>query len=176
MLWSFLTKLLVVTAALSVGCGYHVSGHADLLPKTVKTIAIPSFTNPNTITRERLPVMLTSEVTREMISRTRYTVVADPEQADAVLAGAVINFTSYPTVLDPTTNRATGVQALVTVQITLTDRHTGKVLWSRPNVEFRERYEIASNPQAYFDESDTAMQRLSRDVARGIVSAILQQF
>jgi hypothetical protein len=43
-------------------------------------------------------------------------------------------------------------------------------------VEFREQYEIASDPQAYFDESDTAMQRLSHDVARGIVSAVLQAF
>ena len=25
------------------GCGYHVSGHADMLPKTIKTIAVPAF-------------------------------------------------------------------------------------------------------------------------------------
>jgi hypothetical protein len=162
--------------AISAGCGYHVSGHSDLMPKTMKIIAIPAFANPNATTRQKLPIVLTSEVTREFISRTRYTVVADPEQADAVLSGAVLNYVSYPTVLDPITNRATGVQVLVTVQVSLTDRHTGKILWSRPNVEFRERYEIASDPQAYFDESDTAMQRLARDVARGIVSAVLQAF
>ena len=161
--------LLLMTA-----CGYHVGGRSDLMPKSIKTIAIPSF--GNTTSRQKLPVMLGNAVTREFISRTRYSVVADPAQADAVLSGAVINYASYPTVLDPNTNRATAVQAMVTVQLTLTDRQTGKTLWSQPSVEFRERYEIASDPQAYFDESDTAMQRLSRDVARRIVSAILTQF
>ena len=163
-----------VIAAASAGCGYHVSGHANLMPKTVKTIAIPAFGNATA--RHKLPVLLTAEVTREFLTRTRYSIIADPNQADVILSGAVTNFASYPTVLDPVTNRATSVQALVTVQLTLTDRHTGKVLWTRPNIEFRERYEIATDPQAYFDESDTAMQRLSRDVARFLVSAILEQF
>src|ERR1035441_9858054 len=31
--------------ALTAGCGYHVSGHGDMLPKTIHTIAIPSFGN-----------------------------------------------------------------------------------------------------------------------------------
>jgi len=42
--------------------------------------------------------------------------------------------------------------------------------------EFRERYEISVDPAAYFDESGTAMQRVSRDVARSAVSAILEGF
>ena len=52
----------------------------------------------------------------------------------------------------------------------------GKVLLSKPNMEFRERYEIATNPGQYFDESEVAMQRLSADVSRDLVSAILDQF
>ena len=36
----------VVLAAASLsGCGYHVGGHANLLPKTIKTIAVPAFAN-----------------------------------------------------------------------------------------------------------------------------------
>ena len=62
------------------------------------------------------------------------------------------------------------------LQLTLTDRHTGKVLFSRTGYEFRERYEVALDPQQYFDESSTAMQRLSKDAARSVVSAILENF
>ena len=62
------------------------------------------------------------------------------------------------------------------VQLTLTERATGKVLFTRPNAEFRERYEITTDPQSYFDESDTALARLSQDVARSIVTAILENF
>ena len=55
------------------------------------------------------------------------------------------------------------------MQITLTERATGKVLFSRPALEFRERYEISADPQTYFDESGTAMERVARDAARTVV-------
>jgi len=166
----FVIAALALTAA---GCGYHVGGHADLMPKSIKTIAIPAF--GNSTTRSRLPVMLTSDLTREFNTRTRYRIVADPNEADAVLHGSVVNFTNYPTIFDPASGRATGVQVIVNVQLKLTDR-SGKVLFYRPSAEFRERYEITTNPQAYFDESDTALSRLSQDVARSIVTAILEDF
>ena len=65
---------------------------------------------------------------------------------------------------------------IATLQLTLTDRTTGKVLYSTSGAEFRERYEISTNPQAYFDESGTAIRRVSRDIARAVVSAILEKF
>ena len=169
-----LRHVLVLCLLLPFGCGYHAGGRPNLLPKTIKTIAIPAFGNATY--RPKLPVLLTADVTREFIARTRYAIVADPNQADAVLAGVVANLSNYPTIFDPVSGRATGVQVVVTLQLTLTDRHTGAVLFSRPAAEFRERYEIAIDPQAYFDENDTAMVRLSRDVARGVVTAILENF
>lgn len=163
-----------VLALALAGCGYHVGGHANLLPKTIKTIAVPAFGNvtPN----YRLPVLLAQDLTRELISRTKYNIIADPNQADAVLTGLVANFVTYPTIFDPISGRATGVQAIVTLQLTLTDRATGKKLYSRPSVEFRERYEISTDPQQYFDESGTAIMRLSKDVARDAVTSILEGF
>jgi outer membrane lipopolysaccharide assembly protein LptE/RlpB len=163
-----------VIALVTAGCGYHVGGHTGLLPKTVKTIAIPAFAN--TTTRNKLPVMLTGDLTREFNTRTRFRIVADPNQADAVLNGAIVNLSNYPTIFDPASGRATGVQVVVNVQIKLTERATGKVLFYRPRLEFRERYEITTDPQAYFDESDTALSRLSQDVARSILTAILEDF
>jgi hypothetical protein len=166
--------LLASSALLYFSCGYHVAGRADLLPKRINTIAVPAFANVTT--RYRLADRLSADITREFISRTRYNIVADPNQADAVLTGAVVNFFGYPTILDPATGRATGVQAIVILQINLVDRKDGAVLFSRPNMEVRERYEISVDPNAYFDESGAAMDRLSRDVARTVVSAILENF
>jgi hypothetical protein len=40
-----------------------------------------------------------------------------------------------------------------------------------------QRYEISVTfPKAYFEESDAALDRLSRDVARDLVSSILENF
>jgi hypothetical protein len=157
-------------------CGYHVAGagKADLVPKNVKTIAIPAFNN--TTTRYKLSDFLPEAITREFISRTHYQIVNDPNHADAVLQGTVVNVFAYPTVFDPKTNRAAGVQAIVQMRITLRDRATNTIIFNRPNMESRQNYEISVNPTAYFDESDVAMQRLSRDVARTVVSAILDNF
>jgi hypothetical protein len=156
------------------GCGYHAGGHAALVPKTVRTIAIPAFGNATT--RYKLAEHLPADIGREFIARTRYHVVADPAQADAVLNGAVLTFGSYPSVADPTTGRATGIQVAVVLQFKLTERATGRVLVNRPAVEVRERYEISIDPKAYFDESETALQRLSQDVARQVVSTVLESF
>jgi len=65
---------------------------------------------------------------------------------------------------------------VVTLQVSLTDRSTGRVLFSRPNMEVRERYEVAADQRAYFEESDIALDRLSRSVARSVVSAVLENF
>lgn len=166
--------VLAVAASCAAGCGYRVAGRADLLPKQIKTIAVPAF--GNVTTRYKLADQLAAAVTRELITRTRYQVVADPGQADAILQGAVANIFTFPTLFDPATGRAAGVQMSVVLQITLRERATGAVLYNQPALEFRERYEISTDPLAYFDESGPALERLSREVARGLVSSILENF
>ena len=94
-------RWLIAAAALALtthGCGYRVAGRGDLVPSNVRTIAIPAFAN-NT-TRYPLTENLPAAIGREFISRTRYRVVAKPENADAVLQGAVLNYISYPAVVD----------------------------------------------------------------------------
>jgi outer membrane lipopolysaccharide assembly protein LptE/RlpB len=166
---------LLAAALFTPACGYHVGGQADLIPKSIKTIAIPVFGNG--AVHYRAAALLTADIVREFHTRTHYVIVTDPSQADAVLLGSVVNFATLGgTTTDPTTNRATSSQIILTMQFTLTDRHTGKVLVTRSAYEFRERYEIATNLTAYFDESSTAVKRVSRDAARSVVTAILEAF
>jgi hypothetical protein len=168
------TGALVLLAALSSGCGYHIAGRGDLMPKTIKTIAIMPFGDATL--RYKLARTLPADITRELISRTKYQLVNDASQADAVITGNLINYFASPTIIDPATSRATTVQAITVVQVTLTERATGKVLFTRSGMEVRQRYEVAANPQDYFDESGTALERISKDVARTVVSAILEGF
>ena len=167
-------SILLLTLGVS-SCGYHVAGQADLVPKTVHTIAIPAFTN--TTTRYKLTDRLPQAIGHEFIARTKYQVVNDPAQADAVLRGSVINYVAYPILFDQQSGRASGLQVNVTMQVNLVERATGKVLFSRPSYEMHQRYEISvTSSKAYFEESDEALNRLSRDVARDLVSSILENF
>ncbi len=169
-----LAAIVVFFAACGAGCGYHIGGHADLMPKTVKTIAIPAFTNATI--RYKLARLLPEDITREFLSRTHYAVIADASQADAVLTGSLANFVAYGTTTDPVSGRATATKVTVTLNLKLTERSTGKVLYSRNGAEFIDRYEIALDPSQYFDESGTAMERISRNVAHSVVSGILEAF
>jgi len=165
---------LLAFAALLTACGYHVAGRADLVPKSVQTIAIPAFSNVTE--RYKLTDRLPEAISREFISRTRYHIVADPAQADAVLRGSVVSYSSYPTIFDPVTGRASGVQLQVTLRVSLVERVSGKVLFNRPNMDVRERYQISTDPAVFFEESDAALDRAGQQTARQVVSSILENF
>jgi hypothetical protein len=165
-------RLLLAAAASGVSCGYKLAGRADTLPKTIRTVAVPPFSNATT--RYRLTDRLPTAIVREFMARTRYQVVPDPNEADMVLQGTVINVFAYPTVLSA--GRAAGIEMIATLGVTLTERASGKVLFTRPALPFKQRYEVSIDPAAYFDESTLAFERLSIDVARSIVSAILEDF
>jgi len=163
----------LAAALLLSACGYQVGGKASLLPKDVHTIAIAPFTNASI--HYTLSNYLAASVSREFISRTRYRLVSDISKADIVLYGSVANMTSGGTLYDNTTGRTTAGQITVWIQYKLMD-NKGKVLIDKPSMEFHQPYEISVNPAQYFDESEAAMQRLSVDVAKSVVSSILEQF
>jgi hypothetical protein len=166
-----------LSASLSISlssCGYHTGGRADLLPSTIRTIAIPAFTNATT--RYKITDELPEAITREFATRTRYKIVVKPEDADAVLHGVVTNYFSGVTVVDPTTGRGSAVDLHVYLRLTLEERATGKILFTRPLMEVRERYQVSLAPGAFFEESDDALKRASEQAARQVVSAILENF
>lgn len=169
-----LSLTLAASALAMSGCGYHVGGKGDLLPATIRAIAIPAF--GNVTTRYKLTEMLPSAIGREFIARTRYRIVADPNEADAILTGTVTNFMSAPTIFDQKTGRAAGIQVMVFLTITLTDKASGKVLYERRGMEVRQRYEVATSQEQYFDEGTVALERLSLEVGRQVVSSVLEAF
>ena len=165
---------LAVGAVGLVSCGYHVAGKADLMPKSVQTIAIPAFSTLST--RYRLGDILPQEIGREFTERTRFRVVSDPTMADAVLNGSINTVQVFPNIVDPGSVKATMVQATVVLTVTLLQRSTGRVLFSRPNWAVHESYQVATDPHQFFDESGPAFDRLGRDVARDIVSSVVENF
>ena len=166
---------IIILAGMALSsCGYHVAGRADLIPQTVKTIAVPAWSNGTT--RYKLTDHIPEAISREFLTRTRYKIVSDVNQADAVLRGTVVKYNGYATVVDRDTGRATVVELHLVMQVSLTERATGKVIFNRPSFEVSERYEISVDPSQYFDESDVALDRASQQAARRVVSSILENF
>jgi len=165
-----LTLILLFSAA----CGYHTAGHAVILPANVHTIAIPAFVNRTQT--YKIEQRLTAAVVQEMVTRTRYHILNDAsDSADATLRGTVISTSTSPLTYDSQTGRASSALVVVTVRVTLTDRQ-GKVLYENPSYLFRDEYQVSRELSSFFEEDSPALERLSREFARTLVSNVLEGF
>jgi outer membrane lipopolysaccharide assembly protein LptE/RlpB len=168
------TSTCLLAIVLLPACGYHTSAHSAHLPDNVKTIAIPSFVNQTQTFR--IEQVLTGAVVREMTTRTRYQLLHEAgESADATLRGIVLSTSTSPLAYDSKTGRATSVLVTISMKVTLTGRD-GKVLFENPSYLFHEQYEVSRELSSFFEEDSPAMERLSRDFARTLVSSILEAF
>lgn len=158
---------------LLAGCGYHTAGAVSHLPPDVKIIAIPSFQNQTH--SYHVETGLTEAVIREFNTRTHYRVVQSEASADAVLQGTVVSVEVAPVAYDSVTGRASTGLATIVVKVTLTARDH-RILYSNPNFVFRDQYQISNELASFFEEQGPALDRLSRDFSRTLVSNILEAF
>ena len=173
--WLQVMKLiLVILAAALAACGYKVAGTSDVLPPTLHTVSIPAF--GNTSARYKITDVMPEAFAREFIAHTRYKVVSDPAKADLVLNGMILRYSFAPTIFDPRTQRANVADLYVTLQLSLVEPATGKVLYQRPSFSVKETYQISSDPVQYFGEDDLAVRRASERVAQQVVTSILENF
>jgi outer membrane lipopolysaccharide assembly protein LptE/RlpB len=164
----------VLVLSVLTACGYHTAGHAVTLPTEVRTIAVPDFANDTET--YKIDQRLTAAVIRELVTRTRYHIVSQAgDAADATLRGEVLSTYTAPLTYDSQTGRVASVLITVSMKVSLNDRH-GKVLYQNPSYVFREEYEVSSELSSFFEEDSPALERLSQDFARTLVSNILEGF
>jgi outer membrane lipopolysaccharide assembly protein LptE/RlpB len=159
---------------LAAGCGYHVAGMSSHLPADWQTIAIPAFKNDTT--RYRIEQRMTEAVIREFISRTKYRIVQDPAQADAVLHGEVLSVDATPMLFNATTGEVTTMLVTVNTKVALIDTKTQKPVYHADDMVFRQEYQISTDVQSFFQEQDPALERMSRDFASKLVANVLEGF
>jgi hypothetical protein len=186
MSWGKKAVALCLFSLLATSCGYHVGGTADMVPKSIRTISIPAF-RTNT-TRYRLVDTFPETIGREFAARTRFRVEHDPSAADAVLNGNILSVIIFPSTTNPTTGIPTSISVRVTLSVTLIERVSGRVLYTRANWPLTGNYAVASDAvnaggvvvasgtHQFFDESGPAFDRLTRDMASQLVSAVVENF
>jgi len=155
-------------------CGYHVAGRGSELPAEWKTLAVPALENHTT--RYRIEQRMTEALVRELLARTKYRVVPEETAADAVLRGDVVRVESNAVLFDAATGRATAMVVTVHMKVRLTDRASGKVHFQNDDFVFREQYEVSTDVSSFFEEQQPALDRMARDFAARLVSALLENF
>ncbi len=164
----------LLLCAFFLSCGYHVAGRGERLPPDIKTIAVPIFVNQSSTFR--IEQKLAAAISRELLERTKFQITSDPKTADAVLRGTVKDVRSGVITYDLTTGRASSLQIQVFADVKLEDLHSRKVIFANPNFVFREEYQVSQTTSGLFQEDQAALDRLSRDVARTLVTDVLENF
>jgi hypothetical protein len=174
---------LLVSAGAAAACGYALSGRGSFLPDYIRTIAIPLFLNRTPFLS--VEQLFTEKVRIEFQSRGRYAVQPAEPGADAVVRGEVIAISAAPVGFTDE-QRATRYRFTVTVSVKFDDATQKKTLWENPSLSFSDEYELASrlsglgggviDGAAFLDQERAAVDRLSTDFARSVVSAILEAF
>jgi outer membrane lipopolysaccharide assembly protein LptE/RlpB len=177
-----LAVLTLATTAALAGCGYHVAGRNDALPKTVRVIAVPALENKTA--SYRIEQRLTAATIHQFLAATPYKIVSSDSGADAVLRAKVLAVEAVPllfittpaTATQPSTTRATTMLITMNCEITLAEAGTEKVLYHNDNFVFRNEYEISTDVKSFFEEQDPALDRMAQDFAKRLVAAITENF
>ena len=169
---------ILFVALLQSGCGYSLAGRGSFLPAYIKRIGIPLFTNNTTVFD--LDRRVTDKVRTEFIGRGKWTIVPDQTGVDAVLSGTITGVTLTPVALN-NQQQATRYALAMTGSVEFKDLQTNKVIWSNPSMAYREEFDVPASSNTldtatFFGQDANALDRLSNEFSRALVSAILEAF
>jgi outer membrane lipopolysaccharide assembly protein LptE/RlpB len=169
-----LVAFLILGSALT-GCGYHAVNSAVHLPKTVHTLAVPTFANHTQSFHTE--VSFTNAVIREFTSRTPYKVLAtdNPDAGDAVVEGAIDKFEVIPLTYNIQTGQSSSYLITIGASVKVLDSDK-RMLYENKKYSFRQQYQTTQDLVSFIQEDPAAIQRLSRDFAQALVSDILESF
>ncbi len=162
----------MLTLALSPACGYHLAGRGGQLPEGVRTVAVPLLENQTR--RPEVDQRLTEKLVETLETRASVHVVSEREGADARLSGVVSGFEASPVLLTPE-GRATRYEVTVTASMRLEDLRSGRLLWANDQFVFRQQYDVQTD-SAYFDREIQTIDRVAREFAESVVTAMLEGF
>jgi hypothetical protein len=171
--------LILALAMVSSSCGYALAGRGSFLPDYIRVIGIPPVENRSTY--QQVELVLTDKIRTEFIGRGKYTVVPEATGSDAVLSAEITGVSAQPIGFNES-QLASRYLFIMTMKVQLMDTRTNMVLWSNDSMTFREESELTSRTAnttfdaSFLDQERNSFDRIASDVARTVVTAILEAF
>jgi len=170
--------VLLLAAAGSSGCGYALAGRGAFLPTDIRVVGIPPLVNRTTFFD--VEQILTEKIRNEFIGRGKYRVIPDMTSADAVLNAEITSITLSP-VGFTNAQLASRYQFVLTMKVDFTDARVSRSLWANDTLSFTGEYELnvgtgTIEGSSFVDQQRGSFDRISNDVARTVVTAILEAF
>ncbi|OQY20600.1 MAG: hypothetical protein B6I36_00245 [Desulfobacteraceae bacterium 4572_35.1] len=161
--------LMMLTIA---GCGYHLPGRGGTLPEDIATLMIEAVENKTA--EPFIETQLTNEVRDQFARRQTVTIVADAEQADAILTASIISYRSNAI----TYNQDDDISEYrLTMQVDgkLVRRLDDEVIW-QGTVQWQEEF-FASDDRAEQDQRESDAQlKATKRLAQEVYNRITDNF
>jgi len=143
----------------------------------IRIVGIPQLQNQSSFFN--VEQVLTEKLRTEFIGRGKYAIVPSSTGVDALLTGVIGSVTLTPTALNQN-QQATRYALILTVSAEFKDMHTNKVLWANPVMQYREEFTLdptsAVDTTTFLAQNVNAQERMASELARALVSAILEAF
>ena len=163
------------------GCGYALVGRGVVVDPTIKKIGVPTFANATG--KPALDQKITQRVIEELLRRGRFDVVQERSGVDALVEGELLRYDAQPVGFSAeagggggTTTQASRYAITVTAKIRYGKVGAPEPIWSNDAFQFRDEYEVGSDPASFFDREEQAIDRLATSFARSLVAAMLEAF
>jgi outer membrane lipopolysaccharide assembly protein LptE/RlpB len=165
----------VVMVIALTGCGYSLVGTSSFLPPEIQKLHVELFANQTA--RADMDQRVAEALNLEWVRRGRFQLVDRPDEADVVLSGTMTRLTVIPVTFDEN-GRANEYQMTLLTAVRLEDVREGDpvLLWEDEAFSRRTSYAVDQDAVDYFDRQREAMDELSREYSRALVSAVLEGF
>ncbi len=181
----FFPSFLVVTILLAgcMGCGYHLRATGEPMGIKIESLAIPLMTS--TSSNKGFEADFTRIIRKEFISHAKVPLLPT-EKAQVVLIGRIYDTRFQPLTYDlqqqtvdgqVTTHEVTSSRKMkIRLDVQLTDRATGNVIWREKSMEEEAGFIVGADPLANRYYQQQALQKISRRFAKRIYLKTMERF
>jgi hypothetical protein len=154
-----------------VSCGYHLPGWADVAKVEPRPVHIAIFVNKTY--RAHLEGKITNQVIQEF-SRGKAFPVAHSEDAQLELSGSITSY-SAGTVAYSATDTAVIYRATMTIEATLREKATNRVVW-KGSLSASEEYPAQADLALQQNSENAAIDSISRKLSQRLYLDIVEDF
>ena len=155
-----------------VGCGYRFTG-SGTFPDGVNHVFVEVLENQSS--ESGIETTITSNMINEFTLREKETFVGDMSEADAILSGTVSRIAFY-TISAKGKDSARERRVTVVVNLKLTDKEGGSVLWAANGLSDNEAYEVVDDKNTTERNKRVAIGRASRRIAERALNRLTDNF
>jgi hypothetical protein len=175
--------VLILFLMTCAACGYSISAKGVSTGTAFNSLAIPLFESPST--DRGVEADFTGIIRNEFIKRSKVPIVSS-EKADAIISGRIYKIDTQPIAYDTVTKSAGGStvsyktngtrKMIIKLDVTLTDRSTGKILWHDGSMEEEANFEVSEDPLENRNNKDQAIKEIAGQIAKKIYLNTMGRF